>query len=210
MEVEPKSLNLINDLRKLIPLNVRALSDFALGGGGEFTEDDLSMGDRERLLELTSNSVKPGRIGYEDYMMASDPVQYQPHKQEDVFGWADRNKFLGSLDITDPYYNLATFLGQAGYKKDKEGILNITDSFDFNEGAGGVASKYANAFEDGPVEGIMNIAKYFKDSPSYSWGLTGQSDEDRKNLFRRLYSTLRYAGGQFMDTSKPIGVDIKI
>ena len=41
MEVEPKSLNLINDLRKLTPLNVRALSDFALGGGGEVTAGDL-------------------------------------------------------------------------------------------------------------------------------------------------------------------------
>ena len=202
---EPKSLNLINDLRKLIPLNVRAMSDFALGGGGEFTEKDLSMGDKERLLGLASNSINPGKITYEDYMRASDPEKY-----EGKISHKDREEYLGSLDITDPYYNLATFLGQAAYNKDDEGNLNIVDSFDFNEGTKGPARTYANAFEDGPVEGIMKLVDYFEDPPSFGFGMSGQSDEERKKFLRRLYSTIRYAGGQLMDKSEPIGVNIKI
>ena len=199
---EPKSLNLINDVRKLIPLNVRAMSDFVLGGGGEFTEKDLSMGDKKRLLGLASSSINPGKITYEDYMRASDPEKYGgkiSHK--------DRDEYLGSLDITDPYYNLATFLGQAAYNKDDEGILNIVDSFDFNEGTKGPSRKYSDAFEEGPVEGIMNLVKYFKDTPSYGFGMSG---EDKNNFLKKLYSTMRYAGGQLMDISEPIGVDIKI
>ncbi len=199
---EPKSLNLINDLRKLIPLNVRAMSDFVSGGGGEFTEDDLSMGDRERLLELASNSIEPGKITYKDYMRASNPEKYK-----DKISSEDVDEYLGSLDITDPFYNLATFLGQAAYKKDDEGILNIVDSFDFNEGTKGPSRKYEDAFEEGPVEGIMNLVKYFKDTPSYGFGMSG---EDKNNLLKKLYSTMRYAGGQLMDKSEPIGVDIKI
>ena len=202
MEVEPKSLNLINDLRKLIPLNVRALSDFALGGGGEFTEDDLSMGDRERLLKLASNSIEPGKISYEDYMLASNPEKYK-----DGITNEDVDEYLGKLDVTDPYYNLATFLGNATYKKNKEGILNVTDSFDFNEGTKGPSRKYADAFEEGPIEGIMNLVKYFKDTPSYGFGMSG---EDKNNFLKKLYSTMRYAGGQLMDKSEPIGVDLKI
>ena len=163
------------------------------------------MGDKKRLQGLASDSINPGKITYEDYMRASDPEKYGgkiSHK--------DREEYLGSLDITDPYYNLATFLGQAAYNKDDEGNLNIVDAFDFNEGTKGPARTYANAFEDGPVEGIMKLVDYFEDPPIFGFGMSGQSDEERKNFLRRLYSTIRYAGGQLMDKSEPIGVDIKI
>ena len=46
---EPKSLNLINDLRKLIPLNVRAMSDFALGGGGQKGVESLLQKMKEEI-----------------------------------------------------------------------------------------------------------------------------------------------------------------
>ena len=204
MEVEPKSLNLINDLRKLIPLNVRAFTHYALGGGGEFTEDDLSMGDRERLLELTSNSYDPGRLSYEDYMMASDPVKYQPHKQEDVFSHSDINEYLGSLDITDPYYNLATSIGGASYEKDNKGVLQVKDNYGFWR------DKSRLDDPESLSEGIMNVIDYAKDVPVYGYGMSGQSEEELTNPKRKLWSILHYMGDQLKHSSKPIGVDLNI
>ena len=199
-----KSLNLINEVRKSFPPNVRAYVYSMLGGDKEFTEKDLSESYLNTLRKLAANSIDPGVIDYLDYLKETDPTTYERYLKSLDTTMGNKHKyadsFLGNVNIADKNYNLATLLGQAGYTKNKDGDLVITDTFNFND-----AGKRAR--EPDFKEKILQLADYFRNPPSYSgYGVYKNNDP---SLTTKLYSTARKAAQMFGPGNKK-GMPIKI
>lgn len=157
-EAESRKTNPIEDLKNLIPANMRQFVYDMAGGKEDFTEDDLSASDKDLFREIISNAAADGRdyIDYEDYGIDSFNRPFMEN-------------------ITDPRYNLKTLVGRGNFEVDDAGDLILTDKYDFNVNDPLSGSEYAVNKDAGFGEIASDLFSRVKDKGIYNALRTGAS-----------------------------------
>jgi len=150
-KTESKKTNPIEDLKNLIPANMRQFVYDMAGGKEDFTEDDLSASDKDLFKEIISNAAADGRdyIDYEDYGIDSFNRPFMEN-------------------ITDPRYNLKTLVGRGNFNIDDAGDLILTDKYDFNVNDPLSGSEYAVNKDAGFGEIASDLFSRVKDKGIYN------------------------------------------
>ncbi len=159
------------DVLGLIPANVKAFVSDITGIGREegITEKDLNNREKKALREAIKRAEEKGRntIGYSEFATTSSPKT----KGQDVGGGSFLQNFAPITKYFDPDYSMKTLLGQAKFKKNKDGTYTVTDQYDFNDASkAGFKGVIADIKDQGiiglsPYKFARNIARNFGSAP---------------------------------------------
>lgn len=142
------------DFLGLIPANVKAfVSDITgIGKSEGITEKDLNNREKKALREAIKRAEEKGKnyIEYPDFASAAEPTS-------DIGGGTFLQGFAPITKYFDPKYSMKTLLGQAKFKKNKDGTYTVTDQFNFND-----ASKagFKGVIADIKDQGIAGLSPY--------------------------------------------------
>ena len=118
------------DASGLIPTNAKAFIADLTGLGKEegITEKDLTKREKKALREAIKRAEAQGKdyLEYPDFASSANP-------NDDVGGGTFLQGFAPITKYFDPAYSMKTTLGQAKFKKNKDGTYTVTDEYNFND-----------------------------------------------------------------------------
>ena len=118
------------DFLGLVPANAKAFLADLTGLGKEegSTEKDLNNREKKALREAIKRAEAQGKdyLEYKDFASSANPY-------DDTGGGTFLQGFAPITKYFDPKYSMKTTLGQAKFKKNKDGTYTVTDEFNFND-----------------------------------------------------------------------------
>ena len=147
----------------LIPVNMKTFVTSLFGDKTDITEKDFSVKDKQAIRravdrQFSKTGKRVGVIGYGDY-----------GKEEGTFSSFGQHPGLFTLimdSFTDSKMRLETTLGMARYEIQEDGVIKITDTYDFGASKERVEKlkkdkkvlqKMFEGFRDHGIEGLLNI-----------------------------------------------------
>tara|TARA_R110000787_G_scaffold115506_3_gene225476 strand:+ start:28861 stop:31134 length:2274 start_codon:yes stop_codon:yes gene_type:complete len=140
-------------LNNVVPSNARQLISDVTGIGSQDI-DETTISDREsQALRDAIGQAGGGRRGVIEY----NDYQTSDHKNDDV-GGTFSGSFSPLFKYFNPSYSMKTTLGQASYKKNRDGTYSVTDQYNFNDATGEGFSGVIDDFNE--AEGLDKISPY--------------------------------------------------
>ena len=140
-------------LNNVVPSNARQLISDVTGIGSQDI-DETTINDREaQALRDAIGEAGGGRRGVIEY----NDYQTSDHKNDDV-GGTFSGSFAPLFKYFNPNYSMKTTLGQASYKKNRDGTYSVTDQYNFNDATGEGFSGVIDDFNE--AEGLDKISPY--------------------------------------------------
>jgi hypothetical protein len=161
-QIKKKVIDL-NENTSFIPVNMKVFASSLFGSKADITQDDFSGEDKALLTEAVQRVAaktgeKEGVIGYGDYDKSGRVTNIDGGTT--TIGTALADSF------TDPAFRMESTLGMARYKIDNNGVITITDLYDFNakrtqvdkyvKDKGGKISAIVSALGENGLVGMLN------------------------------------------------------